>query len=129
MLYVCTNLLQFQEFVNYFKQTHGTFLDLSKVPTYKLAEEGGSIVNHHSECAVFLGYLEPGWMLESGHQVQLRKLIRKFPVAMVTKFVDSIPFSWKNETHSIYTLVPLNQYDGSTQVVDDGSSVQHEPEV
>ena len=104
-------------------------MDLSKVPTYKLAEEGGSIVNHHSECAVFLGYLEPGWMLESGHQVQLRKLIRKFPVAMVTKFVDSIPFSWKNETHSIYTLVPLNQYDGSTQVVDDGSSVQHEPEV
>ena len=128
MLYVCTNLLQFQEFVLYFKQTHGTFLDLSKVPASKLAEEGGSIVNHHSECAVFLGYLEPGWMLESGHQVQLRKLIRKFPVAMVTKFVDSIPFSWKNETHSIYTVVPLN-HNGSTQAVNDGSSVQHEPEV
>jgi hypothetical protein len=129
MLYICTNLLQFQEFVLYFKQTHGTFLDLSKVPASKLAEEGASIVNHHSECAVFLGYLEPGWMLESGHQVQLRKLIRKFPVAMVTKFVDSIPFSWKNETYSIYTVVPLNQHDGSTQVVNDGSSLQHEPEV
>ena len=132
MLYICTNLLQFQEFVNYFKQTHGTFLDLSKVPTSKLAEEGMSIVNHHSECTVFLGYLEPGWMLESGHQVQLRKLIRKFPVAMVTKYVDSIPFSWKNETHSIYTQVPLNHHSrerGSTEVVNDGRSVQHEPEV
>lgn len=132
MLYICTNLLQFQEFVNYFKQTHGTFLDLSKVPTSKLAEEGTSIVNHHSECTIFLGYLEPGWMLEAGHQVQLRKLIRKFPVAMVTKFVDSIPFSWKNETHSIYTQVPLNHHsreDGSTQVVNDGRSVQHESEV
>jgi hypothetical protein len=132
MLYICTNLLQFQEFVNYFKQTRGTFLDLSKVPPSKLADEGTSIVNHHSDCCVFLGYLEPGWMMESGHQVQLRKLIRKFPVAMVTKFVDSIPFSWKNETHSIYTVVPLNQYrleDGSTQAIDDGSSVQHESEV
>ena len=128
MLYICTNLLQFQEFLEYFKKTHGTILDLSKVPITKLAEEGLAVVNHHSECSVFLGYLEPGWMLESASQVQLRKLIRKFPVAMLTKYVDSIPFSWKNETHSIYTQVPLNQY-GSAKVVDDGSSVQHEPEV
>jgi hypothetical protein len=132
MLYILTNIIQFQEFLEYFKQTHGKLLDLSKVPISKLAEEGLSAVNHHSECSVFLGYLEPGWMLETGHQVQLRKLIRKFPVAMISKFVDSIPFSWKNETHSIYTQVPLNHHirqDGSTKVVNDGSSVQHEPEV
>jgi hypothetical protein len=128
MLYVLTNILQFQEFLDYFKQTHGKLLDLSKVPISKLAEESMSVVNHHSECAVFLGYLEPGWMLESAHQVQLRKLIRKFPVAMISKFLYSIPFSWKNETHSIYTQVPLNQY-GPAKVVDDGSSVQHESEV
>jgi hypothetical protein len=134
MLYILTNILQFQEFLEYFKQTHGTskLLDLSKVPISKLSEESMSVVNHHSECGVFLGYLEPGWMLESAHQVQLRKLIRKFPVAMVSKFVDSIPFSWKNETHSIYTQVPLNHHireDGSSKVVNDGSSVHHEPEV
>jgi len=128
MLYILTNILQFQEFLKYFKETHGKFLDLSKVPISKLSEESVSVVSHHSDCAVFLGYLEPGWMLESSHQVQIRKLIRKFPVAMVTKYVDSIPFSWKNETHSIYTQVPLNQY-GSAKVVDDGSSVHHEPEV
>jgi hypothetical protein len=130
MLYILTNITQFQEFLEYFKQTHGTskLLDLSKVPISKLADEGVSVVNHHSDCCVFLGYMEPGWMLESAHQVQLRKLIRKFHVAMVTKYVDSIPFSWKNETHTIYTQVPLNQY-GSTKVVDDGRSVQHELEV
>ena len=128
MLYILTNILQFQEFLEYFKQTHGKLLDLSKVPISKLAEEGLSAVYHHSDCSVFLGYLEPGWMLETGHQVQLRKLIRKFHVAMISKFVDSIPFSWKNETHSIYTQVPLN-HNGSTKVVNDGSSVQHEPEV
>jgi len=134
MLYILTNILQFQEFLEYFKQTHGSskLLDLSKVPISKLSEESMSVVNHHSECGVFLGYLEPGWMLESAHQVQLRKLIRKFPVAMISKFVDSIPFSWKNETHSIYTQVPLNHHireDGSSKVVNDGSSVHHESEV
>jgi hypothetical protein len=134
MLYILTNILQFQEFLEYFKQTHGTskLLDLSKVPISKLSEESMSVVNHHSECGVFLGYLEPGWMLESAHQVQLRKLIRKFPVAMISKFVDSIPFSWKNETHSIYTQVPLNHHireDGSSKVVNDGSSVHHESQV
>jgi hypothetical protein len=128
MLYILTNILQFQEFLDYFKQTHGTFLDLSKVPTSKLSEESMSIVNHHSDCAVFLGYLEPGWMLESAHQVQLRKLIRKFPVAMISKFVDSIPFSWKNETHSVYTQVPLND-NGPAKAVNDGRSVHHKPEV
>ena len=128
MLFILTNLKQFQEFLEYFKKTHGTFLDLSKVPISKLAEESVSVVNHHSDCGVFLGYLEPGWMLESSHQVQMRKLIRKFPVAMISKYVDSIPFSWKNETHSIYTQVPLNQY-GSAEVVNDGCSVHHESEV
>lgn len=132
MLYICTNLLQFQEFVIFFKQTRGMFLDLSKVPPSNLAMESISIANHHSDCCVFLGYLEPGWMLEPAHQVQMRKLIRKFPVAMVTKYVDSIPFSWKNETHSIYTEVPLNHHsceDGATKVVNDGRSVQHKLEV
>jgi hypothetical protein len=128
MLYILTNLSQFQEFLDYFKKTHGTFLDLSKVPISKLAEEAMSVVNHHSDCAVFLGYLEPGWMLESAHQVQMRKLVRKFPVAMISKYVDSIPFSWKNETHSIYTQVPLNR-NGCTEAVNDGRSIHHEPEV
>jgi hypothetical protein len=128
MLYILTNIIQFQEFLDYFKKTHGTVLDLSKVPTSKLAEESVSVVNHHSDCAVFLGYLEPGWMLESAHQVQMRKLVRKFPVAMISKYVDSIPFSWKNETHSIYSQAPLN-HNGCAKAVDDGSSVQHEPEV
>jgi len=38
MLYILTNILQFQEFLKYFKETHGKFLDLSKVPISKLSE-------------------------------------------------------------------------------------------
>lgn len=105
MLFVCTNINQFHTFAEQFKQMYESkkLLDLSKVASSNLACESLAIVNHHSDIVVFLGYLEPGWMLESAHQVQLRKLIRKFPVAMVTKFVDSIPFSWKNEIDTVYS--------------------------
>jgi hypothetical protein len=103
-------------------------LDLSKIPCSNLASECLSIVNHHSDVIVFLGYLEPGWMLEGSHQVQIRKLIRKFPVAMVCKFVDSIPFSWKNEIDTIYTDIPLNHHGGSNSI-NNGSSILHESKV
>ena len=107
MLFVCTNITQFHTFAEKFKQMYESkkVLDLSKVGCSNLAAESLAIVNHHSDIVVFLGYLEPGWMLEAAHQVQLRKLIRKFPVAMVTKFVDSIPFSWKNEIDTLYSEI------------------------
>ena len=100
-----------------------TFLDLSKHPPANLASESMSIVSHQTNCCVFIGYLEPGWMLEPNHQVILRKLIRKFPVAIKCFYLDSIPFSWKNETETIYIPTPLNS-NGTACSVDDGSSVQ-----
>ena len=105
MLFVCTDIKQFHTFAEKFKQMYDSkqVLDLSKVACSNLASESLSIVGHHSDVVVFLGYLEPGWMLEYAHQVQLRKLIRKFPVGMICKFVDSIPFSWKNEIDTVYT--------------------------
>jgi len=128
MLYVCTDIQEFHTFKSFFKETYGksTFLDLSNVSSQQLAEEGLSIVSHHNDCSVFLGYLEPGWMLEGPHQVQLRKLFRKFNVGFVCKYVDSIPFSWKNETQIIYTKIPLNHY-GQSNIINDGCSLQHEP--
>jgi hypothetical protein len=107
MLVVCTDIKQFHTFAEKFKQMYESkkVLDLSKVACSNLAAESLSIVNHHSDVVVFLGYLEPGWMLEVAHQVQLRKLIRKFPVGMVSKFVDSIPFSWKNEIDTLYSEI------------------------
>jgi hypothetical protein len=80
-------------------------------------------MTHHTNCCIFLGYLEPGWMLEPTHQTRIRKLFRKFPVAMTTHFVESIPFSWKNEIDIYYTQEELNK-DGQTNFVDNGSSLQ-----
>jgi hypothetical protein len=126
MLFVSTNLKNFNEFKENFKDLFNdkTFLDLSRVPLDELANESMSIVNHHSNCAIFLGHLEPGFMLDSISQVILRKLIRKFPTGIICKFTESLPFSWKNEIDTLYIQKPLNS-NGSTSFINNGSSLQN----
>lgn len=128
MLFVSTNLSNFNEFKEKFKELFKdrTFIDLSKVPLNELSDESMAIVNHHSNCAIFLGHLEPGFMLDSISQVILRKLIRKFPTGIICKFTESLPFSWKNEIDTLYIQKPLNS-NGSTSFVDNGSSIQNKP--
>jgi hypothetical protein len=128
MLFITTNINKFKDFRDNFKKSHEnlTYLDLSKLPSKQLAEETQSIVDHHKTACIFLGYLEPGWMLEPVHQTQLRKLFRKFPVAMITHFVESLPFSWKNEIDTIYICPPVN---GTSNLINNGCSLQDKPEV
>jgi hypothetical protein len=123
MLFITTNLTNFKEFRDNFKKSHENlvFLDLSKLSAKKLAEESNSIVNHHKNACIFLGYLEPGWMIDNVHQTQLRKLFRKFPVAMITHFVESLPFSWKNEIDTIYIQSPVN---GTSNSINNGCALQ-----
>jgi hypothetical protein len=130
MLFVSTNLSNFNEFKEMFKDLYNdkTFLDLSKVPLDELAIESMAIVNHHSNCAIFLGHLEPGFMLDSISQVILRKLIRKFPTGIICKFTESLPFSWKNEIDTLYIQKPLNS-NGSTSFINDGSSLQNKSQI
>lgn len=119
MLYVCNSIQDYSKFKSNFSKT----LDLSRVPSDKLADECQSVLNHHSSCAVFLGYLEPGWMLEPSHQTRIRKLFRKFDVGMVCYYPESLPYSWKTEIHTFYTGGPVNK-NGNSNSIDDGSSIQ-----
>jgi hypothetical protein len=130
MLIVSTNLNNFNEFKEMFKDLFNDkpFLDLSKVPLDEIANESMAIVNHHSNCAIFLGHLEPGFMLDSISQVILRKLIRKFPTGLICKFTESLPFSWKNEIDTLYIQKPLNS-NGSTSFINDGSSLQNKSQI
>jgi hypothetical protein len=130
MLWVCSNLKKYQEFLCEFKGmfTEKQFIDLSRVPSADLATEVSSIVNHHKSCVVFLGYLEPGWMLDPTHQTRIRKLFRKFDVGMVINFVESLPFSWKNEIDTFYTDEPVNK-NGKPNSLNNGCSLQDKLEV
>jgi len=125
MLFVSSNIQKYHEFRELFRKTHDgiQFLDLSKIQSLKLVDEVDAIVSHQTTCCIFLGYLEPGWMLDLTHQTRMRSLFRKFPVAFVTNFVESIPFSWKNEIDTFYTDSPVNK-NGNTNSLNNGSSVQ-----
>jgi hypothetical protein len=130
MLYVCTNILEFHSFFELFqkKNAHLRCIDMSTVASDSLATEADSIVQHHKDCCIFLGYLEPGWILEPTHQTRLRKLFRKFPVGIVLEYVESLPYSWKNEIDIVYTFKRLNKH-GESNSIDNGSSVHDEPQV
>ena len=101
-------------------------IDLSSVDSSKLADECDRILNHHSDKKIFLGYLEPGWMLDPKHEARIRRMIRKFDVYMVTFFPESLSFSWKNEIKIVYLESDKN---GLAKIVNDGSSVQSEFEI
>lgn len=124
MLYVCNSLKNYSKFKNDFSKT----LDLSKVPSDKLADECDAILNHHTTASIFLGYLEPGWMIESAHQTRIRRLFRKFDVGLVCYFPESLPFSWKNEIHTFYTDRALNR-NGNSNSVNNGGSVQDQSNI
>ena len=111
MLWVSTDITKFKEFRDMFRKTHEdkTYIDLSKVSMKDLVEQSDAIIQHQRNCVVFLGHLEPGWMLEPMHQTRLRKLFRKFETAIVTHFTESLPFSWKTEIDTIYTLNTFKQ--------------------
>ena len=126
MLYISADISKYDEFRKVFQQMFSDkeFIDLSKVSSSDLINETDSIVNHHTNCCIFLGYLEPGWMLDSTHQTRMRKLFRKFPVAAITNFVESLPFSWKNEIDTFYIDSHLNK-NGDSNSFNNGSSLQN----
>jgi len=105
MLFVCSSISKFDEFKDLLQKKHTDFqwVDISSVSTENLMEQCDAITSHHTNSCIFLGYIEPGWMLDPPHQTRLRTMFRKFPVGFVCEFPISIPFSWKNEIDTIYT--------------------------
>ena len=128
MLSTCVGISNYNRFRDLFRQTHSDkeWVDLSDVDTRLLIEHCEAIINHHTNSCVFLGFLEPGWMLEHVDQTRLRELFRAFPVGFVCQFEDSIPFSWKNETEMLY--LP-NRHNGQSNSIDHGCAVHYQPEV
>lgn len=104
MLWACSDIAKFTEFRDVFRALHPNieFIDLSKIESDTIYEQADSIRSHHTNACVFLGYLEPGWMLNLQHQTLMREVFRKFDVGFVYGVKESIPFSWKNEIEVLY---------------------------
>ena len=78
-------------------------IDLSLIPINNLANECDQILQHHQDCIVFLGYLEPGWMLDPKDEARIRRLIRKFKLFLKLQVGDS--FSYKDTTCKFTTII------------------------
>lgn len=124
MLYVSTDICGFDVFKHKFKSEHtiGQYIDLSKIPSNELLMEISNAEQHIANASIFLGYLEPGWMLISTHQTLLRSAIRKFRVGLVCNYLESLPHSWKNEIDILYTS-DVNNKNGDSQTINNGCSV------
>ena len=97
MLEVCCNLQKYSQF------SKGFNIDLSRIPSADIILQSESIFQHHSDTSIFLGFLEPGWMLSPENQTRMRPIFRKFKVGFVCFHKQSIPFSWKNEIETLYS--------------------------
>lgn len=130
MLYVCTDITKFHSFFELFQKKNGHLrcIDMSTIAPDSLATEADSILQHHKDCCVFLGYLEPGWMLEPTHQTRLRKLFRKFSVGLVLEYIESLPYSWKNEIDIVYTDTGLHKH-GESNSIHNGSSLHDKSKI
>jgi hypothetical protein len=96
MLEVCTNLQKTTEFSKRFS------IDVSQIPSADLITHCEAILQHHTDTSIFLGFLEPGWMLNSEAQTRMRPIFRKFKVGFTCVHTESIPFSWKNEIETVF---------------------------
>jgi hypothetical protein len=111
MIYTCLGINNYEKFRTTFRDRFRDtiYIDLSNKSLTTIVGDVDILISHHSSCSIFLGYLEPGWMLEPTHQTILRKLFRKFNVGFCCEFVDSIPFSWKTDTEILYVSDPKNE--------------------
>jgi hypothetical protein len=99
-------------------------IDISKLSSENLADECEKILQHHTECVLFLGYLDVGWMLDPKHEARIRRAIRKFETHLVSFHLESIPHSWKNEIEMLHVQEDKN---GDTKTIDNGSAVHNQP--
>ena len=99
---------------------------MSRLSSENLADECDKVFQHHKDCVIFLGFLEPGWMLDPKHEARIRRVIRKFETHMVAFHLESIPFSWKNEIDTVYSDPSKN---GDSTPINDGGPIQPEPKV
>ena len=75
MLEVCTNLNN--DFAKRYQ------IDISQIPSSDIVLQCEAILQHHSDTSIFLGFLEPGWMLSAEHQTRMRPIFRRFNVGFL----------------------------------------------
>lgn len=92
--------------VQMIRETEKDFIDLSKLPSDQLADQVETIRTHQTEPkTVFLGYVDPLYMLSPYHETILRRGIAECRIILVCSDPTALSFCWKNgiaELHCVF---------------------------
>ena len=92
-------------------------LDWSDSTPGELVSQSETVLQHHREMGIYLGYLD-GWMLSLTEEIRMRPLIRKFPVCVVSRWPCAFSVAWKNELE----YLGVNESNGLSDSNNHGSS-------
>jgi hypothetical protein len=75
------------------KGTH----DISNLRPADMLETLETICQHKSADKVWIGFLDPLWMLTEPERIRMRDCIRKLDITMTCSNPRALPYSWKAE--------------------------------
>jgi hypothetical protein len=79
------------------------FIDLSNIPSNRLAEQADVVRRHQTSIkTIYLGFLDPLFMLTPHHETLLRKVIDACRVILLTSDPGSLTLFWKNGITELY---------------------------
>ena len=82
------------------------FIDLSKIPSSELAEQTETIRTHQKEqTSIYLGFLDPLFMLTPYHETILRRSIQSCRVVLVCSDPTALSFFWKNGIEELHLVL------------------------
>jgi hypothetical protein len=71
--------------------------DLSNLRPADMLDTLETICQHKSVDKVWVGFLDPLWMLTEPERIRMRDCIRKLEITMVCSNPRALPYSWKAE--------------------------------
>jgi hypothetical protein len=81
-------------------------IDISSIPSADLVEHVETIRTHQKiQTTIYLGFLDPIWMLSPYHETLLRRAIRECRLILLTSDPTLLSFSWKNGLDSLILVL------------------------
>ena len=97
------------------------FLDLSKVTTDSLPTAINDFCDHHKTGHIYIGYLDPLYMLHPMEETVMRRGFCQCDMSIVVSNPYILPLSWKNGTKHL-RVVESTKHVEIAKVIHDGSA-------
>jgi hypothetical protein len=89
------------------------YIDVSKTRGSEITETMATIYSHHPGSAIYLGFVDPLFMLTPPHEASCRRVFRGCTVALVCSNPLLLPYSWKNGTSKLVVVGSKTKTDSS----------------